>query len=129
MTVGGERQSLDRQPTGYLRLTRQWQPNENIVVEFEFPLKAHFHSDREGLRYVAFTRGPLALAQDVKEEEHSVPVVAIEDEGQDSGRWLEPVASRTVFQIKGTSVALIPYYLAGATGGGVRTLFQVEHTR
>ena len=38
---------------GFLRLERVWKPGETTQIDFAFPLKAHFHTDRDGKRWVA----------------------------------------------------------------------------
>jgi hypothetical protein len=132
VAIEGQQQTLTGTPTGHHRLLRTWQPGETVEVTFGFPLKAHFHTGRDGGRWVAFTRGPLALAQDAGDAAADPePAVAIQQEQEDAAGWLEPVAPEAgsqgvAYRVKGTTAVVIPYYLAGSTGGGVRTLFAVE---
>ncbi|MCP5113991.1 MAG: hypothetical protein GY953_24420 [bacterium] len=128
VSIDGQPQPLAETNTGFLRLERTWQPGEEMQVKFDFPPKAHFHDDRDGNRWVAFTRGPLALAQDVGETTPEPAPLTFDT----TGEFLEPVAAPedmgVSFRISGTEISVVPYYLAGATGGGVRTLFPVKHT-
>jgi DUF1680 family protein len=127
--AGGRKQPLRPLPSGFLRLFRTWRPDETVLVRFHFPPAASFHSARDGRRWVAFTRGPLVLAQDagsrVNDDEFALPVPR---ESRDGGLWLELQAGSGAVscRLKGTGAVLVPYYEAGSRGGAVRTFFPVR---
>ncbi len=140
VNIDGERQVLERQASGYHRLARVWKPGEKVRVKFEFKLSARFHTSREGTRWVSFMRGPIVLAQDVTAQTDQPQVVlAAKAETEDATEWIEPADSRSlrrhrnlaplagkvpIYRIKGDrGIILVPYYLAGTFGGGVRTMF------
>jgi len=140
--VDGERQMLERRPTGYDRLVRLWKPGAQIRIRLDFTLRTHFHTSREGTRWVSFMRGPLVLAQDVIDQTDQPQVLlAAQNETEDATQWIEPADSQSlrrhenlapllgkvpVYRIKGDrGIILIPYSLAGTSGGGVRTMFPI----
>ncbi|MBN2314183.1 MAG: glycoside hydrolase family 127 protein [Sedimentisphaerales bacterium] len=142
--VDGERQNLERRPSGYYRLARLWKPGDTVRITFEFLLSVHFHGSREGTRWMSFMRGPIVLAQDVAiQTDQPQVVLAVKNETEDASQWIEPADSRSlrsykhlqpllgkvpVYKIKGDrNIILIPYYLAGSFGGGVRTMFPTLH--
>jgi len=144
IAVDGKRQALHPTGFGYHRLARTWTPGETIRVSFDFPLRAHFQTGRDGVRWVSFSRGPIVLAQDVTSQKDQPQVVlAVEAKTADATEWLEPADASTlrrhqhllhllgkvpVYRIKGDrEIILVPYYLAGTYGGGVRTMFPTAH--
>ena len=117
--AGGKKQKLTPTAAGFLRLSRVWAPEETVLVRFDFPVRAHVHRDRDGKRWVAFTRGPLALAQDAPgqnaDEAHAIAIPP--------GK----VDAREVLQrVEAAGTVLVPYYQAGAHGGAVRTFFPLR---
>ncbi|MHC4403986.1 MAG: beta-L-arabinofuranosidase domain-containing protein [Planctomycetota bacterium] len=130
VTVEGQSLTLRRTPLGYRRLQRTWRPGEKALLRFDMPPKAHFRTGRNGERWVAFTRGPLALAQDVRSGKGRSPnVLTIVQEAEDANLWLEPAdrpapVELPAWRFKATrDIVLVPYCLAGSTGGGVRAMF------
>ena len=123
VSINGQEQPLQQTEKGFLRLERTWSPAEQIRVKFNFPPKAHFHTGRDGKNWVAFTRGPLTLSQDLGETASEPAPLAINA----SSQLLEPLGAS--YRVRGTEIVLVPYYRAGSTGGGVRTLFPVERTQ
>ena len=61
--IGGAEQELQPLASGFMRLTRTWSPGEVVDLRFDFPLRATIRRARDGRDWVAFSRGPLALAQ------------------------------------------------------------------
>ncbi len=130
--VAGQPQPLRKTPAGYLELKRTWLPDERAVVRFEFPLRAHFHPGRDGLSWVAFTWGPLTLAQDVvRQTDEPEVVLALDETKADAQSWLTPMTPakadglpRWRLTAAGhRNVILQPYASIGASGGSVRTMF------
>ena len=142
--VDGKRQTPRKTETGYYRLARKWTSSNKIEVSFTFPLMAHVKSGRDGVRWVAFSRGPIVLAQEITAQSDQPQVVLpIQGKTVDASEWLEPVEASVprrgknlrsrygkvpVYRLRvptHRNVFLIPYYLAGATGGPVRTMFPI----
>lgn len=139
VSIDGQPQQLQTLPSGYYRLQRTWTPGEVIRIAFEFPLRAHFQTGRDGVRWVAFTRGPLVLAQDITSQKDQPQfVVPVKQETDDAREWLEEpeqlkkwhahlrplLGDVPIFRLKGgREILLAPYFLAGSNGGGSRTFF------
>jgi len=130
VTVDSQSLTLRATPLGYLRLRRVWRPGEEALIRFDMPPKAHFRTGRNGERWVTFTRGPLALAQDVRSEKGRPPnVLKNAQESEDVRLWLEPIDQPVPNELPAwrfkaaREIVLVPYYFAGGTGGGVRTMF------
>lgn len=124
VTVGGRQQTLQPLPSGYFQLEREWREGDRAVVRFDFPLRAHRRRSSDGTEWVAFTRGPLALACETVE---SSPRLTVAWPGRaegpvDAGRLLERLAAANPdtieYQLRGLPVKLMPYYRAGSTGAG-----------
>jgi DUF1680 family protein len=120
--VDGQPQTLERTAAGYQRLRRAWSPGEEIAVECDFSLTAHYQAGRDDGSWVAFKHGPLALAQE-HEEGADLETLDLGDTRPEADELLEVVDA--TYRIRGTKIELMPYYLAGSTGQAVRTLFPV----
>jgi DUF1680 family protein len=139
---------------GFYRVERTWKPGDRVAVKFDFPLTAHFQPASDGVRWVAFSWGPLTLAQSlVAQTDHPENVLAVDAESDDGRRWLQgetavqnkpapaanaseeldtqakangaaPRAAIPSWRLKAArKIILVPYFLAGSEGGGVRTMF------
>ncbi len=97
-----------------MRLTRTWKRGEVIDLQFDFPVRAAIRRARDGRDWVAFSRGPLALAA-ASSDDAELP--------RPSGglAWLEGPD-----RIKGTEIPLLPYFQAGSDGAPVRTYFPLR---
>lgn len=154
LAIDGTPQQAERTEAGFLRLRRAWQPGDRIDVRFDFLLGSHFQTASDGLRWVAFTWGPLALAQTVTlQTDQPEVVLVVPQESGDADRWLTrqtvapvtappalnadaieefdtnrpaapPADAVPTWRLAGPrKVLLVPYYLAGSGGGGVRAMF------
>jgi DUF1680 family protein len=154
LTVNGSPQQAKQTEPGFLRVQRQWQPGDRITVEFDFTLSSHFQTANDGLRWAAFSWGPLVLAQTVAlQTDQPEIVLVVPEESPDGSRWLTlqravvaakqmavtaetieeldtsrptaaPVATVPTWRLASPrKVILMPYFLAGSTGGGVRGMF------
>ncbi|MDO8543606.1 MAG: glycoside hydrolase family 127 protein [Opitutaceae bacterium] len=154
LSVNGKLERPERTAQGMFRLRRTWNADDRVAVRFDFPLRSHFQTGSDGVRWIGFSWGPLALAQSVTAQtDHPLPVLASYQESDDGNRWLEPaavtrkppravdnvaeagilksearLAASTVsvpsWRLKAPRrIILVPYFLAGTEGGGVRTMF------
>jgi DUF1680 family protein len=88
--VNGQPFEPAKTSAGYYRVRRDWQPNDQIDVAFDFPLRAHFETASDNDRWVAFSWGPLTLAQTIeKQTDHPQNVLVIEKESDDGNKWLQ----------------------------------------
>ena len=99
----------------------KWYRGDVLAVEAEFDLKTHVQSGERGQRWVAFTHGPIALAQKVS----SIP----DDEPFDGRRpdeaeaMLVPSAHGS-YWIAGPGITLMPYHLTCTDDSGPKTYFR-----
>jgi DUF1680 family protein len=157
--INGARQKPEPAAAGFFRVEREWKPGDRVALKFDFVLRAHFQTASDGARWIAFSWGPLALAQNViKQTEHPQNVLVIERESDDGAMWLNqeiaankaPASADNATEELDTNAAavaakarpaapswrlktprkiiLVPYFQAGAEGGGVRTMFPTRRT-
>jgi DUF1680 family protein len=151
--INGARQQPVPTEQGFLRIRREWKTGDRVALKFDFPLRAHFQTASDGVRWVAFSWGPWALAQTIaRQTDHPQNVLLVKKESGDGSLWLDrepatgpsspsadaieeldtnraakppaPKALAPVWRLKTPRrIILVPYYQAGANGGGVRTMF------
>jgi DUF1680 family protein len=152
--IDGTRLAPEKTAEGFYRVRREWKAGDRVALKFAFPLRAHFQTASDGVRWVAFSWGPLALAQSlVKQTDYPQNVLFLEKESEDGKMWLdrEPAGEKArlpagnaieeldtnrASDVAATRAALpawrlktprkivmVPYFQAGAEGGGVRTMF------
>ena len=106
---------------GFYELRRRWGRGDVLAVEAEFELKMHVQDGERGQRWVAFTQGPIALAQKVS----SIP-----DDEPFAGRRPDEAEAMLVqsengsCRIAGTGITLIPYHLTCTDESGPKTYFR-----
>jgi DUF1680 family protein len=129
--IEGIAHAAARTASGFYRITRTWAPGERIRIGFQFPVRAHLQRARDGRMWVAFTRGPLALAQGSATRTDDTEIARPKGASLDDGSlWLQSIeagkAGVPQFQIKGTGIVLLPYFQAGGDGSSVRTYFPLK---
>jgi uncharacterized protein len=159
IAVNGETPELKEEPRrDFVRVHREWKPGDRVALKFDYPLRAHFQTASDGVRYVAFTWGPLALAQSViTQTDQPISVLTVKDESEDGNLWLTrdsapegaaPASHNAIEELDTNAAAqttadaampawrlktprkivLVPYFKAGSKGGGVRTMFPTRTT-
>ncbi|MYD97676.1 MAG: hypothetical protein F4X98_09850 [Gammaproteobacteria bacterium] len=119
--VNGTSTEVTVNERGFHELHRRWESGDVLAIEAEFELHTHIQSGEGGQQWVAFTRGPIALAQRVS---------AIPDEEPFDGR--RPEAAQDMLaesadgslEIAGTGLKLMPYLLTCADDSGPKTYFR-----
>ena len=98
-----------------------------MAVVYEYLLESQILFGQGGKKWIAFTYGPWALAQEVQDgltlEE---PFKGLDVQSTDplSLLWpLEGPDAEPCVRIKGTGITLVPYYMAGSKTTGSRTYF------
>lgn len=122
--VNGAEAGVARNDRGFYALRRQWRSGDVLAIEAEYELKVHVQTadDAEGKRWVAFTHGPLALAQKISASPCDEPLAGrLPDEAV---AMLEPSIQGS-FTVLGTDISLVPYHLACSESSGPRTYFRV----
>lgn len=130
IAVDGAAQRPEKTGSDFLRLNRTWKPGETVRIEFRFPLRAAIERARDGRTWVAFTYGPLALAQGLATagDDAEIPLPP-GSTLHDGTLWLDPLRTDAAgpprFRIKGTPIVLMPYFEAGSDQSSVRTYFPI----
>ena len=92
MKINGARHEPEQSAPGFFRVRRAWNPGDRVALQFDFPLRAHFQTASDGVRWVAFSWGPLALAQSVvAQTDHPQNVLFVDHKSEDGNLWLEPI--------------------------------------
>lgn len=125
--VNGEKMSTAASERGFVELNRKWETGDMIAVDLDFELKAHLQEGEDGKRWVAFTYGPLALAQKISEmptEEAFMDLDAMKP-SEFVKRLSKSSGSEVEFSITGTDILLIPYYQTKSKLTGPKTYFKL----
>jgi len=128
VSVNAENTELKRNERGFIEINRKWKKGDILAVELDYQLKAHLQDGEEDSKWVAFTYGPLALAQKIAEMPEEEPFININSaEPSELSKMLTKSSeSETEFSINGTEITLIPYYQTGSEQTGSRTYFELR---
>jgi DUF1680 family protein len=112
---------------GFQQVTRNWKKRDKIAIAFGYLLDSQIQFGQDGKKWIAFTYGPWALAQEIKDglslEE---PFKGLNTQSIDPLSLLLPIKGSDAepsVRIKGTGITLVPYYMAGSKTTGTRTYF------
>jgi len=127
--INGEDIALSKNERGFYRISRAWKTGDEIAIEFQYVLKSHIETPKDGKKWVAFTYGPWALAQEIeKGATVTQPFAGKDIPSKAASQWLEPYPAQQAavprFRIKGTEILLGPFYSAGSKTTGPRTYFE-----
>ncbi len=127
--INGKDIALSKNDRGFYRIDRTWKTGDRIAIEFEYLLKTHTETPKNGQRWVAFTYGPWSLAQKIKKGAAGAePFIGKDVKSKAPSQWLAPYQTRDkdlpLFRIKNTNILLEPYCSAGGKKTGIRTYFK-----
>ena len=109
-------------------MTREWEKGDVLAVNLEYLPGSHVQTAKDGEKWVAFTYGPWALAQEIHEgPDPAEPFRGFGARAEDPRTLIAPLAepgATPMLRIKGTEIDLVPYYLAGSKTTGSRTYFK-----
>ena len=127
VTVNGKKTEARKNERGFFELDRKWEKGDVIAVDFDYKLKAHLQVGEGGGKWVAFTYGPIALAQKITEMPEDEPFKSIgSKEPSEFLKMLSKTSDSEIeFTIKGTDISLIPYYQTGSKQTGPKTYFKL----
>jgi DUF1680 family protein len=112
---------------GFQQVTRKWKKRDTVAVAFEYLLDSQIQFGQDGKKWIAFTYGPWALAQEIKDDlPLEEPFKGLDVQSIDPLSLLWPIEGPEAepgVRIKGTGITLIPYYMAGSKTTGSRTYF------
>jgi uncharacterized protein len=128
ITLNGKEISITLNEQGNPVISNSWKNGDVLTVEMEFLLKAHVTKGDSDKSWVAFTYGPVVLAQkrekDAPQEE---PFLGKSMELPTLGGMLTQSADDTIdFAVKDSKVALIPYVDAMIDNMTIVTYFKLD---
>lgn len=125
--INGKKTEAKKNERGFFELNRKWVKGDVIAVDLDYKLKAHLQDGEEGNKWVAFTYGPIALVQKIREIPGNEPFTSIgSKEPSEFMKMLSKTSDSEVeFTIKGTDISLIPYYQTGSKHTGPKTYFKL----
>ncbi len=115
---------------GFLELTREWENGDILAINMDYQLKLHVQDGEEGQKWIAFTYGPVVLAQKITEMPAEEPFAGLNMSLDEPEKILELITksetgdSQMVFTIKNSGMTLMPYYLTGSRSSGPRAYFK-----
>lgn len=105
-----------------------------LSVELDYQLNLHVQTGEKGKKWVAFSYGPMILAQEINQDTQleepfsDTPISEVKPEQiLEMLSKTEQEHSEIAFNIDGTQIKLIPYYMAGSGKSGPRTYFQCSY--
>lgn len=120
---------------GYVSVKRVWTPGDKMRIVLDYRLRADVQSGTDGKRWVAFSYGPLALAQRITQAENPEPFTGMklatsgEREALLKGFVKRDLDGVPHFTVGDTGVELMPYCLTGSPESGPRTYFALSPGR
>ena len=119
--VNGETAQVTENPRGYYELNRLWQSGDVLAIETEFELTVHVQQGENGQKWLAFSHGPIALAQKISAIPDDEPFARV---SSDQALEMLKATADGSHQIMGSDITLIPYNLASTEDSGPRTYFR-----
>lgn len=127
--VNGAEVKCTTNKRGYVTVKRTWKPGDRMRIVLDYRLRADIQTGVDGKKWVAFSYGPLALAQRITADENPEPFAGMALDTPEARKALlagfEKRMSDGVphFTIGNTGVVLMPYSYAGSKESGPRTYF------
>jgi len=127
--INDQHVALAKNDRGFYLIRRTWKAGDRIAIEFQYLLKSHLETPKNGPRTVAFTYGPWALAQTIdKGAVVTEPFIGKDVRSKPASQWLEPYKTKDDaapgFRIRNTNIILGPFYNAADNNTGIRTYFK-----
>ena len=122
--VNGATTEVTINARGFYELRRRWERDDVLAIDARLELNLHVQDGERGQRWVAFTRGPIALAQQVSAIPEDEP---FDDRLPDEALGMLVESADGSFRINGTGVKLMPYHLTCSDDSGPKTYFRCGH--
>ncbi|MBL7189336.1 MAG: glycoside hydrolase family 127 protein [Phycisphaerae bacterium] len=127
--VNGETVAPSATDRGFQQITRQWKKGDTVAIVLEYLLDSQILFGQDRKKWIAFTYGPWALAQEIQDgltlEE---PFKGLDVQSTDPLSLLWPIDrldAEPGVRIKGSGITLVPYFMAGSKTTGTRTYFEL----
>ena len=118
--VNGTRTEVTVNERGFHELHRRWGSGDVLAIEAEFELNMHVQDGEGGRQWVAFTRGPIALAQRISAMPDDEP---FDGRRPEEAQGLLTEADDGSCRIAGTDITLMPYLQTCTDDSGPKTYF------
>lgn len=131
--INGETAEVIENSRGFFELTRKWKEGDVLSIDMKYNLELHVQEGEEGQKWIAFTYGPIALAQKITGLPGEEPFSDLNINLDEPERILSMLTrsetddSQTIFIVKDYGITLIPYYLTGTRESGPRTYFKYSY--
>lgn len=127
VTVNDNKVEVKQNDRGFFECRQTWKKGDVMTIQYEYQLKAHLQEGEDGKKWIAFTYGPLALAQKITEMPDEEPFSGLDiKEPSKLTSMLSKSSDQDIhFSIKGTEINLIPYYQTGSKESGPKTYFKL----
>jgi DUF1680 family protein len=119
--INGEMSEAVGNSRGFFELTRRWGKGDVLSIEMDYKLELHVQDGEGSQQWIAFTYGPVALAQEIAELPGEEPFNGLNLSLDEPEKILSMLIksnstdSQIIFTIKDSGINLIPFYMAGAT--------------
>ena len=107
-------------------MRRRWASGDVLAIDAEFELNLHVQDGEGGQQWVAFTCGPIALAQQVSAVPDEEPFDGLRPD-ETLGMLAE--SEDGSFRISGTGTTLMPYLETCSDDSGPKTYFRCGPVR
>ncbi|MBA7540927.1 hypothetical protein ES705_33230 [subsurface metagenome] len=127
--INGVAAEASENSRGFLELTRKWVNGDVLAIDMEYKIALHVQDGEEGQKWIAFTYGPVALAQKITEMPAEEPFSSLGLSLDEPEKILDLLiktesGESPVFTIKDSGITLMPYYLTGTRESGPKTYFK-----
>jgi uncharacterized protein len=119
--VNGETTQVTKNSRGYHELNRLWQSGDVLAIETEFELAVHVQRGENGRKWLAFSHGPIALAQKISAIPDDEPFAGV---SSDEALGTLKASADGSCRVDGRDITLMPYHLACTEDSGPRTYFR-----
>jgi hypothetical protein len=130
--INGEAVEAKENARGFYEITRRWNSGDTIGIDMDYKLELHVQEGEEESQWIAFTYGPLALAQvisEIPEEERFMGLGLSWDEPEKIMELLEESKDEDdypIFTVADFGITLVPFYRTATWETGPRTYFRLE---
>jgi DUF1680 family protein len=128
--VNGQRAQGAKNERGNYEIKGTWEKGDTITVETQYQLKAHTQRGEDNLAWVAFTYGPITLAQKTLDLKTDEPFMNFKEEEKTKmvNLLVKSPGSKIAFTVKGTDLTFIPVWETAneLQFGGTKTYFGIE---
>jgi DUF1680 family protein len=127
VSINGEKAESKTNIEGFVELHNKWKKGDKVEIDLEYELKVHVQVCVDSKKWIAFTYGPLALAQRITEmpDEEPFSGLDVKEPSKLTDMLLKSSDQDIHFSIKGTEIDLIPYYQTSSKESGPKTYFKL----